>query len=277
MKGIILAGGEGNRLKPLTEYTNKHLLHIYNQPMINYPLSTLTNAGIKDILIVTGPKHAGNFLQLLGEGRKYGVNLQFRVQEKAEGIAHALGLSKKFVGDDSCAVILGDNIFEDDLSKEIKAFADGIKNKSITGSHIFLKDIENPQRFGVAELDGKNVIRIEEKPKNPKSNYAVTGLYLFDSGVFEIIKGLQPSNRGEYEITDVNNEYIRRGELTATLLKKRWTDSGTFESLYRANEIAREIFLRNKFGTRGHESLNAKKNDPALNFMSKTDLQNLES
>jgi len=270
MKGIILAGGEGNRLKPLTEYTNKHLLHIYNQPMVYYPLTTLTNAGIKDILIITGPKHAGMFLQLLGQGNKFKCNLQFRVQEKAEGIAHALGLSKKFVGNDSCAVILGDNVFEDDLSKEMKAFTGN-------GAHIFLKEIQNPQRFGVAELEGKNVKRIEEKPKNPKSNYAVTGLYLYDPKVFEIINGLTPSNRGEYEITDVNNEYIKRSQLTATVLKKRWTDSGTFESLYRANEIAREIYLRKNFSGRTHSKIEEGKKDPALEFMTKTDLQNLES
>ncbi|MBN1494736.1 NTP transferase domain-containing protein [Candidatus Peregrinibacteria bacterium] len=270
MKGIILAGGEGNRLKPLTEYTNKHLLHIYNQPMVYYPLNTLTNAGIREILIVTGPKHAGTFLQLLGDGRRFKCNLQFRVQEKAEGIAHALSLSKKFVGNDSCAVILGDNIFEDDLTKEIKAFTG-------SGAHIFLKETESPQRFGVAELKGKNVVKIEEKPKNPKSNYAVTGLYLFDPNVFEIINGLRPSNRGEYEITDVNNEYIKRGQLTATLLKKRWTDSGTFESLYRANHIAREIHLRKNYGARAHSKISDTKKDPALEFMTKTQLQNLET
>jgi len=275
MKGIILAGGEGNRLKPLTEYTNKHLLHIYNQPMIYFPLSTLTNAGIKEILIITGPRHAGMFLQLLGEGRKFGCNLQFRVQEKAEGIAHALGLCRKYIGDDSCAVILGDNIFEDDLSKEIKEFANASR-EGAKGARIFLKEIENPQRFGVAELEGKKVMRIEEKPKNPKSNYAVSGLYLYDSEVFKIIDGLKPSNRGEYEITDVNNEYIKRGELTATILKKRWTDSGTFESLYRANEIAREIFLRKKFGGRNQESIKQKKDD-TLKFVSEEQLSSLES
>jgi len=275
MKGIILAGGEGNRLKPLTEYTNKHLLHIYNQPMISYPLSTLVNAGVKEILIVTGPKHAGMFLQLLGEGRKFGAHLQFRVQERAEGIAHALGLCRKFVGNDSCAVILGDNIFEDDLSKEIKNFA-GTVNEAAKGAHIFLKEIENPQRFGVAELEGKNVVRIEEKPKNPKSKYAVTGLYLFDSKVFEIINGLQPSNRGEYEITDVNNEYIKRGQLTATVLKKRWTDSGTFESLYRANDIAREIYLKKNFSpSRAQDSLKSKKSSSVV--LTEEQISSLES
>lgn len=276
MKGIILAGGEGNRLKPLTEYTNKHLLHIYNQPMISYPLSTLVDAGIKDILIVTGPKHAGMFLQCLGDGNKFGAHLQFKVQVKAEGIAHALGLCRKFVGNDSCAVILGDNIYEDDLNKEMKNFATSVNNGS-KGAHIFLKEIENPQRFGVAELEGKNVKKIEEKPKNPKSNYAVTGLYLFDSQVFSIIDVLKPSNRGEYEITDVNNEYIKRGQLTATLLKKRWTDSGTFESLFRANDIARELFLKKNFGSaRAQESIRSKKSAES-EFITKEQLSSLES
>jgi glucose-1-phosphate thymidylyltransferase len=235
MKGIILAGGEGNRLKPLTEVTNKHLLPIYNQPMIFYPLQTLLKAGIHDILVVSGPKHAGMFLQLLGEGDKFGCTLQFRVQERAGGIAHALGLTRNFVGDDNCAVILGDNIYEDNVSKQIEAF-EGKK-----GAHIFLKELEDANRFGVAELDGDKVIGIEEKPKQPKSPYAVTGLYLYDPEVFDIIAGLSPSNRGEYEITDVNNAYIKKGVLNATILKKRWTDAGTFESLYRANRIARDL------------------------------------
>jgi glucose-1-phosphate thymidylyltransferase len=237
MKGIILAGGEGNRLKPLTEVTNKHLLPIYNKPMIFYPLKTLIEADIREILIISGPKHAGMFLQLLGEGHKFGCSLHFRVQEQAQGIAHALGLAKNFIGNENCAVILGDNIFEENLGKQIKAF------KGKKGAHIFLKKTPEANRFGVAELKGNKVIGIEEKPKQPKSNYAVTGLYLYDPKVFEIITCLNPSKRGEYEITDVNNEYVKRGELTATILKKRWTDAGTFESLFRANEIARDIYL----------------------------------
>jgi glucose-1-phosphate thymidylyltransferase len=235
MKGIILAGGQGNRLKPLTEVTNKHLLPIYNQPMIMYPLQTLIGAGIRDILVISGPKHAGMFLELLGEGDKFDCTLHFRVQEKAEGIAHALGLTRKFVGDENCAVILGDNIFEDDVSKEIRNF-DGKQ-----GAHIFLKEIDDANRFGVAELDGNKVTRIEEKPKQPKTNYAVTGLYLYDPTVFDTIAGLKPSLRGEYEITDVNNSYIDKDQLTASILKKRWTDAGTFESLYRAGRIARDL------------------------------------
>lgn len=249
MKGIILAGGEGNRLKPLTAVTNKHLLPIYNKPMIFYPLETLTKAGIRDILVITGPKYAGMFLQLLGSGEKFGCRLQFRVQEKAEGIAHALGLTKTYVGDDNCAVILGDNIFEDDVSDEIRNF------KGQKGGKIFLKEMEDANRFGIAELKGKKVINIEEKPKHPKSNHAVTGLYLYDSSVFRIIAELSPSRRGEYEITDVNNAYIKRGELEAKVLKNRWTDAGTFESLYRANKIVREMHLESMYGVHGKRDL----------------------
>lgn len=249
MKGIVLAGGNGNRLKPLTEVTNKHLLPIYNKPMIYYPIQTLTNAGIRDILVVSGVAHAGSFLQLLGEGKVVGGTLHYRVQEKALGIAQALGLAREFVGDENCAVILGDNIFEDDLSKEIA------KHKDTKGAHIFLKEIDDAQRFGVAEVNGNKVVSIEEKPKQPKSNYAVTGLYIFDNNVFDIIAGLQPSNRGEYEITDVNNEYIKRGKLTATILKKRWTDAGTFESLFRANDIARDIFIKANYSSRQQQTL----------------------
>jgi len=252
MKGVILAGGQGNRLKPLTEVTNKHLLPIYNKPMIFHPLNTLVNAGIKDILIVSGPTHAGSFLQLLGDGSKFGCTLNFRVQEKAEGIAHAVGLTKSFVGEESFAVILGDNIYEDDLSEEIKA------HEGKKGAHVFLKELEDANRFGVAELKGDKVINIEEKPKQPKSNYAVTGLYLFDNSAFDIIAGLSPSNRGEYEITDVNNEYIKRGKLTATVLKKRWTDAGTFESLFRAGVIARDIHIDENYQGRKHKDLKEK-------------------
>lgn len=241
MKGIVLAGGKGNRLRPLTEVTNKHLLPIYNQPMIYYPINTLRKAGIDDILIISGPHHAGSFLQLLGDGRSFKCTFNFRVQEKAAGIADALYLAKDFVQDDNCAVILGDNIFEDNLSKHIKEFE---KNK---GAHIFLKEIENAQRFGVAEIDDKNkVIKVTEKPKRPKSKLAVTGLYLYDSQVFDIVPTLNPSNRGEFEITDVNNEYIKRNQMKATIIKNQWSDAGTFESLYNANNIARKLAMKNQ-------------------------------
>ena len=235
MKGVILAGGKGSRLKPLTDVTNKHRLPIYNQPMIYYPLKTLLKAGITDILVVSGPTHAGMFLQLLGEGDKLGCSIHYRVQENSAGIAHALGLTKNFVGDDNVAVILGDNVYEDDLSEAIQNF-EGKK-----GAHIFLKEVKDANRFGVAELKGDKVLGIEEKPKNPKSDLAVTGLYLYDSEVFETVACLKPSKRGEYEITDVNNSYIDKGQLTATILEKRWTDAGTFESLYNASRIARDL------------------------------------
>ncbi|KKQ70891.1 MAG: glucose-1-phosphate thymidylyltransferase, glucose-1-phosphate thymidylyltransferase [Candidatus Peregrinibacteria bacterium GW2011_GWC2_39_14] len=235
MKGIILAGGSGTRLSPLTKVTNKHLLAIYNKPMIFYPLQTLIDAGIKDIMIITGDEHAGSFLRLLGSGERFGCNFSYRVQEGSFGIAHALSLASDFVGNDNCAVILGDNVYEDNFEKDVKSFK--------TGSRIFLKEISDPQRFGVAELDGNRVINIEEKPKNPKTNYAVTGFYLYDKDVFKIIANLKPSARGEYEITDVNNNYIQKSLMHATILNGEWTDSGTFESLYKANTIARKISL----------------------------------
>jgi len=250
MKGVILAGGSGTRLNPLTEVTNKHLLAIYNKPMIFYPLQTLIDSGIREIMIISSSEHAGSFLRLLGSGKKYGCDFYYRVQEGSLGIANALGLAENFVGNDSCAVILGDNIYEDNFAKPVAFF----KN----GAHIFLKEIPDAYRFGVAELDGDKVINIEEKPKNPKTNYAVTGFYLYDKDVFEIIKNLKPSSRGEYEITDVNNYYIKRGLMKATILQGEWTDSGTFESLYRANTIARKIELK-KFEERTHKSVDTLK------------------
>lgn len=237
MKGIILAGGNGRRLDPITKVTNKHLLAIYNKPMIYYPLETMINAGIKDILIISGKDFAGGFLRLLGSGREFGVRISYEVQEEAGGIAQALGLAEEFAGSDNCAVILGDNIYEDNFSEAVKDF-NGQK-----GARIFLKEVTDAYRFGVAELDGDKVINIEEKPKNPKTNLAVTGFYMYDSSVFKVIKNLKPSARGELEITDVNNYYIKDGSMKANLLKGEWTDAGTFESLYRANKIARKIVL----------------------------------
>ena len=235
MKGIILAGGTGSRLHPLTKVTNKHLLPVYNKPMIYYPLETLARAGIKDILIISGKDHAGHFLNLLGSGRDFGVNLSFEVQDGASGIAHALSLAENFSGKESIAVILGDNIFEDDISKDIASF-----ERQAGGARIFLKEVGDANRFGVAEIRGDAIIGIEEKPKDPKSNLAVTGLYMYDSDVFDIIRTISPSERGEYEITDVNNAYIKRGSLSYSLLRGDWTDAGTFESLFKANNIARE-------------------------------------
>lgn len=237
IKGIILAGGNGRRLEPLTSVTNKHLLAVYNRPMIYYPLGTLLRAGIKDILIVTGRDHAGRFLKLLGSGGDLGCRFSFAVQDEAGGIAQALALAENFVGTDNCAVVLGDNIFEDDFGDVIRSFA-GQK-----GARIFIKDVPDPHRFGVAELQGEKVVNIEEKPSNPKSSYAVTGLYLYDNDVFDAIRNIEPSGRGELEITDVNNYYIQKGLMQAHTVKSEWTDAGTFESLYNANRIARNIEL----------------------------------
>jgi len=242
MKGVILAGGTGSRLHPLTKITNKHLLPIYDKPMIYYPIEKLINAGIKDILIVSGKEHAGDFLRMLGSGKDFGAVFTYEIQEEAGGIAQALSLAESFVDKDSCVVILGDNLFEDEIKDAVKVFEnkDKNKNKQGAGAMIFLKEVPDPQRFGVAELKGKTVVGIEEKPKNPKTNYAVTGLYIYDSSVFDIIKTLKPSGRGELEITDVNNAYIKKGSMEACFLKGYWTDAGTFESLYRATTLVKE-------------------------------------
>ena len=233
MKGVILAGGTGSRLFPLTKVTNKHLLPVYDEPMIYYPLKTLISAGIRNIMVVSGKGHVGHFLELLGSGSDFGVRLSYEIQEGAGGIAQALGLAKSFVGRDDVTVILGDNIFEDNVAQHVKSFE--------SGARIFLKKVPDAHRFGVAEVDGRKgrVVGVEEKPKNPKSNYAVTGLYIYDNQVFDIIKTLKPSGRGELEITDVNNAYIRQGTLSYSILKGYWSDAGTFESLYRASELVR--------------------------------------
>lgn len=242
MKGIILAGGMGTRLRPLTKVTNKHLLPIYNQPMIYYPLEVLLKADIKDIMIVSGPEYAGHFLRLLGSGKDFvrpngkRVKFTYEIQDEAGGIAQALYLARDFVDEDNCAVLLGDNIFEDDFSHAIADFRQGAR--------IFLKEVPDAHRFGVAQLEGERVINIEEKPKKPKTNYAVTGLYLYDQRVFDIIKKLEPSDRGELEITDVNNHYIQLKEMTASFVKGEWTDAGTFESMYRAATIARNKAMK---------------------------------
>jgi glucose-1-phosphate thymidylyltransferase len=233
MKGVILAGGTGSRLHPLTKVTNKHLLPVYDEPMIYYPLKTLVNAGIKDILVVSGKGHVGHFLELLGSGSDFGVRLSYEIQKEAGGIAQALGLAEHFVDGDDVTVILGDNIYEDNVSESVESFR--------TGARIFLKPVEDAHRFGVAEVDEKNsrVLGIEEKPKQPRSNYAVTGLYIYDNSVFEVVRNLKPSGRGELEITDVNNYYIRQGKLSFSVLDGYWSDAGTFESLFRASELVR--------------------------------------
>lgn len=236
MKGVVLAGGLGTRLHPLTKVTNKHLLPVYDQPMIYYPIKTLINAGIDDIMIVTGGNSAGDFLKLLGNGRDFGLkHLNYAYQEGEGGIADALALVEHFADEEAVCVVLGDNIIEGN----IRVAADDYLRQG-KGSKILLKKVHDPQRFGVPELDGTQVIRIEEKPDDPKSDFAVIGIYFYDPSVFEIIKTLKPSGRGELEITDVNNHYIERGEMTWGELDGWWTDAGTFESLLHATNLVAE-------------------------------------
>jgi glucose-1-phosphate thymidylyltransferase len=233
MKGIVLAGGLGTRLHPLTKVTNKHLLPIYCKPMIYYPIEAMVDAGIRDILIVTGGKNAGDFLRLLGNGREFGLNhINYTYQEGEGGIAAALSLAEFFADKHPICVILGDNIVE----KSIAPYVDNFKRQG-AGARILLKEVSDPQRFGVPEIDGDRIVRIDEKPVRPASRYAVTGIYMYDQSVFEIIKTLRPSKRGELEITDVNNAYIDQGKMQYDILDGWWTDAGTFESLLRASNL----------------------------------------
>lgn len=230
MKGVILAGGLGSRLRPLTKVTNKHLLPIYDKPMIYYPIETLCKAGIKDIMVVTGGNSAGDFLRLLGNGSDFGLkDIYYTYQEGEGGIADALKLCEHFAEKERIVVVLGDNIVEDDISPFVREF-----EKQTSGARILLKRVDDPERFGVPELDGTRIVRIEEKPAQPKSDYAVTGIYMYDSRVFDFCRDLKPSSRGELEITDVNNAYIGAGDLYYDVLDGWWTDAGQFESLYRA-------------------------------------------
>ena len=233
MKGVVLAGGTGSRLSPLTRVTNKHLLPICDKPMVYYPIQTLVNAGIEEILLVTGGNSAGDFLRLLGNGRDFGLkHLNYTYQEGNGGIAEALGLAEYFASGQPICVILGDNIIEGNICRAVESF-----RKEKNGAKILLKEVEDARRFGVAEVRDNRVLNIEEKPNSPKSNYAVTGIYLYDSTVFQKIKRLNPSGRGELEITDVNNFYIEEGKLAYEILQGWWTDAGTFESLLRANNL----------------------------------------
>ncbi len=236
MKGVVLAGGLGSRLRPLTAVTNKHLLPVYDQPMIYYPIQTLVNAGITDIMIVTGGNSAGDFLKLLGNGKAFGLkHLNYTYQEGEGGIAEALSLVEHFAADDPVCVVLGDNIIEGNIHSAVRAY-----RHQGAGAKIILKKVPDPERFGVPALDGPEVVRIEEKPEVPKSEYAVIGIYMYDSKVYEIIRTLKPSGRGELEITDVNNAYIERGEMTWEELEGWWTDAGKFESLLRASNLVAE-------------------------------------
>lgn len=230
MKGIILAGGSGTRLRPLTKVTSKQLLPVYNKPMVLYPLETLLKAGIKDILFIVAPDHAGDFLQLLGSGKEYGANFTYEIQDKPEGLAQAFIIGADFIDQENVAMILGDNIFEDDFSDKIRNFKEG--------AHLFAKEVSDPERFGVVKFDQQmQAIEIAEKPKEYISSYAITGLYLYDYRVVEVAKSLSPSGRGELEITDLHNWYLSKGQLKVDMVKGEWIDAGTFESLHKASVL----------------------------------------
>jgi len=240
MKGVVLAGGLGTRLHPLTRVTNKHLLPVYDRPMVFYPIEKLVEAGIEDILIVTGGNHAGEFLRLLGNGEEFGLNhINYTYQKGEGGIAEALGLAEHFADGEPIVVILGDNLFEDSIAPAVRRF-----RHQGEGAKVLLKEVDDPERFGVAVLEGDRVVRIIEKPKQPPSRLAVTGVYMYDARVFDIIRTLRPSERGELEITDVNNRYIEMDALSYEVLEGWWTDAGTFESLYRASTLVRAAAAR---------------------------------
>jgi glucose-1-phosphate thymidylyltransferase len=231
MKGVLICGGTGTRLKPLTEITNKSLLPVYDKPLVLYPLQVLLNAGIREIAVITGPEHIDQMTNFLGSGSRFGCEFTFKVQERPEGIAQALGLAEEFADSDPVCAILGDNVYFDDLTPMIRSFR--------SGAHLFLKEVPDPERFGVAEFNGQRVVSLEEKPKQPTSRYAVTGCYLYDAHCFEVIRNLKPSSRGELEITDVSKWFLSKGGLNATILAQEWIDAGTFESLFHAAELVR--------------------------------------
>ena len=236
MRGIILAGGTGTRLYPLTKVTNKHLLPVGKEPMIFHPIKQLTSAGLKQILVVTSTDHMGDIVKVLGSGKDFGCEFTFHVQEEPKGIAHALSLAENFAGNDKIVVFLGDNIFEYSIKPYVKNF----ENQK-EGARVLLKKVSDPDRYGIAAMDEEHILEIEEKPSSPKTDYAVVGVYMYDSEVFDILKNIEPSNRGEYEITSVNNKYIRRSKLEYDIVKGRWMDTGTFESYFEANKILYHI------------------------------------
>ena len=235
LRGVILAGGKGTRLGELTKVTNKHLLPVGPYPMVYHPLKKLVGAGIRDVLLVSGTEHMGDFVELLGSGKDYGCTLTYRVQDEAGGIAQALGLAELFCLNARCLVILGDNIFQDSLNELIAA-----AEKRPNDAFILLKQVHDPQRYGVAELRGEQIVSIEEKPKKPRSDFAVAGIYLYPPDVFSVIKTLKPSNRGELEITDVNRYYLEQSRLCHSMLHGYWTDAGTLESLATANQLVQQ-------------------------------------
>jgi glucose-1-phosphate thymidylyltransferase len=239
MKGVILAGGTGSRLFPLTKVTNKHLLPVGREPMIFHPVRKLTGAGIDEVLVVTGVDHMGDVVTLLGSGREFGCRFTYKVQDEAGGIAQALGLAEDFAARSSLCVILGDNVFEDSIAPFVERY-----RQQGRGARVLLKKVPDPHRFGVAEVKDGKIVSIEEKPKRPRSDLAVTGIYLYDGAVFDLVRTLKPSARGELEITDVNNGYLARGELWYDVMQGWWTDAGTFESLRRAGELAEALAAR---------------------------------
>ena len=238
MKGLILAGGRGTRLEPLTKITNKHLLPVYDRPMIFYALRTLRLAGIHEIMIITSGEHAGDFLQVLGSGEEFGVRFTFEIQDKPLGIGHAVGLAEKFSEKENLAVILGDNIFADDFSQELKSFKEGAR--------VFLKKVPDPERFGVPRFKNEKIVEFIEKPKKAPCNYALTGLYVFDHLVFDFIRNLKPSLRGELEITEVNNYYLKTNKLSHSIVKDFWSDAGTFDSLIRSAKYVQKNLAKFK-------------------------------
>ena len=232
IKGIILAGGLGTRLYPLTMVTNKHLLPIGNEPMIHYPIKKMVEAGVIDIMIVTGAEHSGAMMTLLGSGKRYGCTFTYKVQDEPDGIAGALKLCRGFVGSSNCIVILGDNIFKDNLNEHVRSFLEKGKNCSL-----FLKEVDNPKRYGVAVFEGENLIEVEEKPDNPKTDLACVGIYMYSNKVFDAISDIEPSLRGEYEISSVNNIFIKSGDCDYYILKDLWIDAGTMDSYHKTNWI----------------------------------------
>ena len=252
MKGIVLAGGTGSRLSPLTKITNKHLLPIYDRPMIYYPIQTLVDAGIRDILIVTGGKNAGDFLRLLANGKHFGLkHMQYSYQEGEGGIADALALAEHFADGDKTCVILGDNIIQGSIRSAVEQF-----QQQPSGARILLKKVPDAERFGVAEIAHNRIVKIEEKPKRPKSDFAVTGIYMYDGTVFDKVRTLVPSRRGELEITDVNNAYIKEGNMTFSYLEGWWTDAGTFDSLLRAGNLVAQSRQQSEAASRLVEKVN---------------------
>jgi glucose-1-phosphate thymidylyltransferase len=250
MKGVVLAGGTGSRLFPLTKITNKHLLPIYDRPMIYFPIQTLVDAGIRDILIVTGGRNSGDFLRLLANGKQFGLNhINYTYQEGEGGIADALALAEHFADGQKICVVLGDNIIEGSIAGAAARF-----REQPAGAHLLLKEVSDAERFGVAEVSGDVILGIEEKPRQPKSNYAVTGIYMYDATVFDKIKTLVPSHRGELEITDVNNAYLREGNMTFSFLEGWWTDAGTFDSLLRATNLVAQSTHRKPAPSNGNEA-----------------------